>query len=374
MKHPYNENQDKKHRDMDLDEIVNGVVEFGSSVGSSVLGSIADALQSAVDSVSAAANQPVTLPVYRRRLDKKLSDGWGGYLAMAICGGIFGASFLIAAVVMGILSGVDPASLGMTAGEAQVFPILTACFTLPTIGFGAMFGFGLKGCRYYSRLRQYLRQMRDWSAPVADIARGAVQKPAQVLKDLRKATANGHLGAACLDQESRTLYLDETLYDPTPAPRPMEEPKTETITEQEKFRREGVEFLSYLRSCKGKLPADADVELTAMQKNCGAIMGFIHNHPEQLPRVRRFQEYYLPTTRKLLDTALGLGEADVSNAQTIRRDITGILHTLNTAYTKLYDTLLQDVSMDISTEIDTLETMLRQDGLTHDFQSDFGVQ
>ena len=34
--------------------------------------------------------------------------------------------------------------------------------------------------------------------------------------------------------------------------------------------------------------------------------------------------------------------------------------------------LLQDVSLDVSTEIDTLETMLRQDGLTHDFRQDFG--
>lgn len=97
----------------------------------------------------------------------------------------------------------------------------------------------------------------------------------------------------------------------------------------------------------------------------------MHNHPEQLPRVRRLREYYLPTTRKLLDTAQGLGEADGTHAQEIRRDVTGILHTLNQAYSKLYDTLLQDVSLDVSTEIDTLETMLRQDGLTHDFESDF---
>ena len=97
-------------------------------------------------------------------------------------------------------------------------------------------------------------------------------------------------------------------------------------------------------------------------------MGFVHNHPEQLNRVRRFREYYLPTTRKLLDTAQGLGDTDSANAAEIRRDITGILHTLNQAYEKLYDTLLQDVSMDVSTEIDTLEAMLRQDGLTHDLK------
>ncbi|MCO7109964.1 5-bromo-4-chloroindolyl phosphate hydrolysis family protein [Gemmiger formicilis] len=129
-----------------------------------------------------------------------------------------------------------------------------------------------------------------------------------------------------------------------------------------------------LKVCRGKLGTDADEELAAMQKTCASIMGFVHNHSEQLNRVRRFREYYLPTTRKLLDTAQGLGDTDSANAAEIRRDITGILHTLNQAYEKLYDTLLQDVSMDVSTEIDTLEAMLRQDGLTHDFEADFNTR
>ena len=70
----------------------------------------------------------------------------------------------------------------------------------------------------------------------------------------------------------------------------------------------------------------------------------------------------------------GTPNTDTANAAEIRRDITGILHTLNQAYEKLYDTLLQDVSMDVSTEIDTLEAMLRQDGLTHDFEADFNTR
>ena len=53
------------------------------------------------------------------------------------------------------------------------------------------------------------------------------------------------------------------------------------------------------------------------------------------------------------------------------RTISHTGHTLNAAYATLYDTLLQDVSLDVSTEIDTLETMLRQDGLTQNFKTDF---
>ena len=57
------------------------------------------------------------------------------------------------------------------------------------------------------------------------------------------------------------------------------------------------------------------------------------------------------------------------NAETIRRDIAGILHTLNQAYDTLYDTLLSDVAMDVSSEIAALQGMLANDGLTGgDFQ------
>ena len=100
--------------------------------------------------------------------------------------------------------------------------------------------------------------------------------------------------------------------------------------------------------------------------------------PQSLPKSRRRRTPRLSptrtTTRTLLHTAQGLGDTDAASAAAIRRDITGILHTLNEAYETLYNTLLQDVSMDVSTEIDTLEAMLRQDGLTHNFESDFNTR
>ncbi|MFR9068012.1 MAG: hypothetical protein ACLVJH_15180 [Faecalibacterium prausnitzii] len=42
------------------------------------------------------------------------------------------------------------------------------------------------------------------------------------------------------------------------------------------------------------------------------------------------------------------------NAEAIRRDIAGILHTLNQAYDNLYDKLLSDVALDVSSEIAAL--------------------
>ena len=51
------------------------------------------------------------------------------------------------------------------------------------------------------------------------------------------------------------------------------------------------------------------------------------------------------------------------NAEAIRRDIAGILHTLNQAYDNLYDKLLSDVALDVSSEIAALQGMLANDGL-----------
>ena len=133
--------------------------------------------------------------------------------------------------------------------------------------------------------------------------------------------------------------------------------------------------MNYLKRCQGKLGAQADEELMRMQKTCASILGFVHNHPEQLNRVRRFREYYLPTTRKLLDTAQGLGETDTANAAEIRRDITGILHTLNQAYEKLYDTLFTGREHGrFRPKSIRWRPCCARIGLTHDFKADFNTR
>ena len=110
-------------------------------------------------------------------------------------------------------------------------------------------------------------------------------------------------------------------------------------------------------------------ELEQMQKTAAAICDWLEAHPESLPKARRFAEYYIPTTLKLLYTYNDVQGQQGENAENIRRDIAGILHTLNQAFDNLYDNLLSDVAMDVSSEIAALQGMLANDGLTgRDFQ------
>ena len=233
---------------------------------------------------------------------------------------------------------------------------------------------GMKKLTYFSRLRRLLRAANDWTCDLPSLARKAQIKQETAYDTVTRAVGSGDLPNAAISDDYSTLTWTIAHADGGKARRCAAGRACRTPDRCRTVPPRGHGLLNYLKVCRGKLGTDADEELAAMQKTCASIMGFVHNHPEQLNRVRRFREYYLPTTRKLLDTAQGLGDTDSANAAEIRRDITGILHTLNQAYEKLYDTLLQDVSMDVSTEIDTLEAMLRQDGLTHDFEADFNTR
>ena len=358
----------------DLGDMIDNAVQMSSKIGSSVLGSIADALEQAGDAMG--VKQPDSFSAWKRRLETKWkSDGQAAGVVLTAVGWTFTGCFGITALVMGILTAVGAGPLGLTHDEFMAIPILFGVFTPVTLGFLFMAVAGMKKLSYFGRLRRLLRAANDWTCDLPSLARKAQVNQEKAYGTVARAVANGDLPNAAISDDYSTLYLDDSLMPQTarPAAAPQAEP-TEALTDAEQFRREGIDFLNYLKICTGKLGAEADAELAEMQRTCASILGFVHNHPEQLNRVRRFREYYLPTTRKLLDTAQGLGDTDTAHAAEIRRDITGILHTLNEAYAKLYDTLLQDVSMDVSTEIDTLEAMLRQDGLTHDFNADFNVR
>lgn len=365
------DNRNSKY-DYDLGDMIDSAVEASSKIGSSVLGSIADALQQAGDAMN--PQQPDSFSAWKRRLERRWkTNGQAAGVVLTAVGWTFTGCFGITALVLGILTAVGAGPLGMTPQDFIALPILTAVFTPAALGFLAMAVVGMQKLSYFARLRGLLRAANGWVCDLPSLARKAQIRQEKAYETAAKAIANGDLPNAAISDDFSTLYLDDSLCRPT-EPAALTAKPAETPTEAEQFRREGVDFLNYLKICRGKLGTRTDEELMQMQKTCASILGFVNNHPEQLNRVRRFREYYLPTTRKLLDTAQGLGEADTDNAAVIRRDITGILHTLNDAYAKLYDTLLQDVSMDVSTEIDTLEAMLRQDGLTHDFESDFNTR
>ncbi len=99
---------------------------------------------------------------------------------------------------------------------------------------------------------------------------------------------------------------------------------------------------------------------------CEQIFVQVRQNPAKLPQIRKFMDYYLPTTLKLLNSYSQMDAAGVSgqNIDSSKRRIENILTTIVSAFEKLLDSLFGSDALDISTDISVLETMLAQEGLT----------
>ena len=255
-----------------------------------------------------------------------------------------------------------------------VLEITGNVLTLVACGFGAMIAAGASRLSASKKLRLLAdaAEGEDYrkGLPVEMLADLTHQKKAKALKKLRKYINNGWL-SAWLDEKTEKLYLtvedyraaQETAAAPQaqPQPEPAPEQREETPLNLDTARRFAAVLEQEKQLMQDELARD---ELDHMQKTANAICDWLEAHPESLPKARRFAEYYIPTTLKLLHTYNDVQGQQGENAETIRRDIAGILHTLNQAYDTLYDTLLSDVAMDVSSEIAALQGMLANDGLT----------
>ncbi len=250
--------------------------------------------------------------------------------------------------------------------------IVGSVLALATAGFGWMTACGASRLSASKKLgaladaAEKLNAQKGLSVEMlADLTHQTKKK---ALKKLRSYIHKGWLNA-WLDDETETLYLTAEDYRAAKEaaaaaavpPQPEKAETGDAPLNLDTARR----FAAVLEK-EQQLMQDAQAreELAAMHKTTTAICDWLEAHPESQPKTRRFAEYYIPTTLKLLHTYNDVQGQQGENAETIRRDIAGILHTLNQAYENLYNNLLSDVAMDISSEIAALQGMLANDGLT----------
>ena len=253
-----------------------------------------------------------------------------------------------------------------------VLEIMGNVLTLVACGFGAMIAAGASRLSASKKLRLMADAAEGMDyrkgLPVEMLADLTHQTKKKALKRLRSYIHKGWLNA-WLDDETETLYLTAEDYRAAKekAAAAAAQPQPEKVeTGDAPLNLDTARRFAAVLEKEQQLMQDAQAreELAAMHKTTTAICDWLEAHPESQPKTRRFAEYYIPTTLKLLHTYNDVQGQQGENAETIRRDIAGILHTLNQAYENLYNNLLSDVAMDISSEIAALQGMLANDGLT----------
>lgn len=111
--------------------------------------------------------------------------------------------------------------------------------------------------------------------------------------------------------------------------------------------------------------APLSAAMDRMEKACLGILDEVEQHPEKAAQVRRFANYYLQDAVKILTLYAELEEKRVQgeNAAGVRVEVAQNAQTIATAFENQLDSLFARDALDISTDLEVLNGMLKGQGL-----------
>lgn len=312
-------------------------------------------------------------------------------------------------VVFGVLGGIGTFSfgityLGITASMYSYWKTysnwdsdhLTALFILFPFLFISIWML-MKSNMIGKRLNRYYQYVRCLHGrtycTLKELASQIGKSERFVLKDVRKMIELRMFPYGRIDDQEKYLILNhETYVQYMEAQKVVEQKRVEEenrrqelIQEQEEYENEEdpllrqvkealakkEEYIKQIRIANDEIQGiEISKKLDALEAVISKIFEHLEEHPEKLPEMRKFMDYYLPTTSKLVNVYCEFEKQPVQGNKIIaaKKEIENTLDTINQAFIKLFDNLFADVVMDVSTDISVLETMLKQEGLT---KSDF---
>ena len=148
-----------------------------------------------------------------------------------------------------------------------------------------------------------------------------------------------------------------------------EEPETTGNEELDKMIADSKKAIAEMKRLDDNI-ADPTIsaQIVRLQQLAGKIFAQVEQNPEKLPQIRKFMNYYLPTTLKILNAYDRMGEQGVfgENITSTMQKVEGMMSTIITAFEKQLDSLFGSEAMDISTDMVVLENMMAREGLTDD--------
>lgn len=190
-------------------------------------------------------------------------------------------------------------------------------------------------------------------------------------KHLENCIDEGLFGPdAYLDMRCKCLVVSQRPPEPTPAPAPAPKPEKQPQKQTDMPERDQYQkILDELRRVNDAIPdEEMSDKISRLEAVSAKIFEQAKSDPDKLPQMRKFMDYYLPTSLKLLNTYAELDNQGVEgeNISESKRRIEQTMDTLVKAFENQLDRLFASDALDVSTDIDVMQNMLRADGLTGD--------
>lgn len=161
------------------------------------------------------------------------------------------------------------------------------------------------------------------------------------------------------------IFPGKTVFVDVPEPEPV--PFSSGNSEVDELIRQGETGIGELKRLKGEIEkTGVEAKVTEIIEISRKIIDNLKEDPSHLDSLRRFFSYYLPTAIKLLNAYDRMYDQGIkgTNISGSMSDIEDILYTLVDALNKQLDSLFAGQALDIETDIEVLEGMLKREGLT----------
>lgn len=163
----------------------------------------------------------------------------------------------------------------------------------------------------------------------------------------------------------RAVCKDEEYEVEIPDP-PKPEPASTGNPELDKMIRDGALAVEEMKRLDENIEDEKISQaIRKLERTSQAIFQQVREAPEKLPQIRKFMDYYLPTTLKLLNaydrmSSVGVGGENIDST---KERVEAIMDTIVAAFDKQLDGLFGAEALDVSADITVLETMLAREGL-----------
>lgn len=209
-------------------------------------------------------------------------------------------------------------------------------------------------------------------ADLADYMGITVKKMKRDLKGMIKAGVfpQGHLDkkGTCLmltDKAWEQYSQLQKNYQVQKIEEQASEAETEEGSDEESVEALGCKYMERLRQLNDAIPGQAvSTKLERLDYLLKNIFTELKERPEKKDQMRKFMEYYLPETVRLVEAYEDFDQAGVQgeNITAAKAEIEKTLDTINSAFEKLLDGLYRDAAFEASANAKVLKTILSQDG------------
>lgn len=134
---------------------------------------------------------------------------------------------------------------------------------------------------------------------------------------------------------------------------------------------EGMDCIRRLRELNDNIEGEViSDKLFRLEKLLKEIFDRVKEHPEQMHRMHKPMDYYLPTTLKLVEAYEEFDRISVPGEEVLqaKAEIEKTLDIINQAFEELLNNLFQDAAFDVTADARVLKSMLAREGLTKEME------